>query len=191
MSFMLNPDTPETRKKLERQLNYYDGKKAELQNNISAIRSGDLSYIQKNSENLAKQLYMSQKLDDYVNAFAHEDIEQEIKFDQVALSIYKEQEEWKRTKYKEDRADERESKKQEQLIPVAVPGEQVQTYNKDNLVQKLKSSEVALRSAHVELKDHIANITGAGTTGTRITDAQVQSYIRNNPNDKMVPNYVK
>lgn len=183
-----NPNNVEAYK---RDLEYYQNKKDELTQNIAAIQEGDLSYIRANSTKLANLLYLNQKTQGFIDAFAHKDISQDITFDQAALTIFKENQENWRTKYKEDRADERELGKQGQSLIVSVDGENVDASSMGSLRADLSGLETNLKSKHLELKDHIATVLGNGRTANSITDAEFEVFIKNNPADRMVANYTK
>jgi hypothetical protein len=182
---------PNTIKELKKDLEFYESKKEDITTNLAAIQSGDMSYIKNNASKLANLLYVNQKMEGFIDAYAHKDIAQDIKFDDAAIAIWKDQQEWARTRYKEDRADEREKGKQSELLPVSVAGENVTAPSLGSLNDEVKGLEKQMQSKHSELKDHIAIVMGGSRSGSNITDAEFQVYLKNNPGDKMVAEYTK
>ena len=185
---------------LQDDLKYYQDKKEDINQNVTAIQSGDMSYIRNNSERLARLLYMGQKVNGFIDAYDHKDISQEIKFDQAALTVFREQQEWARAKFKEDRADKRaeldrkakeEKDKELGMMIVSTPGENVTAPSKATLEGQVKNTERTLAGKHAELKDHIATVLGGGRTANNITEVEVAHYIKTNPGDKMVLEYTK
>lgn len=182
---------PDDKQILEDNKKYYETKKEELTNNILAINSGDFSYLQANKDRLAQGLYLSKTVDEFAKAFEHKDMEWDMKFDSYAMEVYKQQQEWNRMVYKEDRADQRESLKSGQIIPVSVPADEVTAPTKKSLSGDVKQAESVLASKHKELQDHIAQVFGGGRTGGSISAEEFAAYMKQNPGDKMVANYIR
>lgn len=162
---------------------YYQEKKDDLTNNMTAIQSGDMSYVTNNSEKLARQLYMNSKVQGFVDAFDHKDIAYDIKFDDAALTIYKEQQANWRTKYTQDRTDAREGK-ETPMIPVRVKAEEAVAPNKTSLNNDVKTAKSSFDMQNRELMDHVA--LALKKPGQRVSEVEFQQYLKQNPNDPKV-----
>lgn len=187
---------PQKREVLRSRQEYYTNKRNEINDNLDAIQNGDLTYIQNNSEKLARVLYNGQKVEAFIDAYDHKDISQEIKFNDAALTIFKEEQANWRTMYTQQQENYRASLKEDplktgQLLTVGVPGEKITASSKSDLRGDIDKAEKALKGKHQELKDHIAIVLGGGRTGKDITEVEFQNYIKNNPGDKIVAEYTK
>lgn len=179
---------PDARKELEETKDYYLSKEREINTNLKNIN--DPAFLKANGDTIAYNIYHSQTVAKLSNAFAHKDIEQRLKGDEVAMMYYREGEQWKRTMYSEAKADAREAKKlgvEEPLIPISGAGENVTT-DKSSLIKNTNSSGQMLSLATEELKGVImANDKGRTFKSMKdITEADVSNYINNHPSDEKV-----
>ena len=125
---------------------YYEDQKTEINNNLKSIRSGDMSFLKKNSEALAFRVYYDQVVNKKVDAFEHKDISQTYDINQVAKMYWENEQDWAELKYtknfewdkmvyQEDRADQREARKTKaesmkgitDPITVEMAGDQINT----------------------------------------------------------------
>lgn len=90
---------PEEIVKIKEYISNLEDKKKSLNTNIESINKGDYTYIKKNGENLAMNIYYGQYMKKVSNGWSHADVTNKIDADDVALSIYK-----------ENRADSRQDK---------------------------------------------------------------------------------
>jgi hypothetical protein len=178
---------------------YYDDQRTEINNNLKNIRSGDMSFLKKNSEALAFGVYYDQVVNKKVNAFEHKDISQTYDINQVAKMYWENEQDWAKIRYKADRDDDRELKKAKiesmkgitDPITVERAGDQIDT-TLSTLNQTLAQDEQSNTTAYENLKDVIAN-------ANKISRADVKGdyglslwnkYIQEHPKDKYVVAYM-
>jgi hypothetical protein len=179
---------------------YYEDERLEINNNLKSIRSGDMTFLKKNSEALSYKTYYDQIVTKKANAFSNVDISQTYGINEVAKMYWENQQDWAKIEYKENRADDRELKKLKaesmkgitEPISVEMAGESVST-DLASLTADLQQDIQNGNRAYDNLKDVIANANKVGR-------AEIQGeygkklwtdYITKNPNDKYVVAYLQ
>lgn len=167
---------------------YYLDRGKSLTNTLSNIQKGDLSFINKNKESLAYQLYYGQTIKKASEAYAHKDIDQSIGFDQVKMMYARFNHDEQMAKYSADRADERELKKQGKLMGSIIPLT-VQATQDDQGLDSLKKDVKSATDASVQLHNDLLSVISAqlhnGDASKSVTPAEYDSWTsRNKTNPK-------
>lgn len=193
---------PEKQKKLIADRDAYVKRQNEIAGNIDGIATGDISFVRKNAENLAYQLYYQDEMTTLANGYAHKDIEYDLKFDDWAIAQWKNQEEWNRMyvrrgweledrEYKERQ--EKKDKKEEGIFPLLPRADG--TTMPESLTYESAGNQVRLQTNNVlklqnELAEHV-RVSLNLPAGQVITKKQFSAYVKQHPNDSHVYRWVE
>ena len=167
-------------KALQQERDFYTERAKEIRGNIQSIQQGDVSFLKKNAQKLAENIYIGQTVGRLANGFSHTDIEQTIGFNQVAMM-------YARMAFDkaENEKNRKAAKEELPMLPVSREGEKVTT-SYSGLKQKVADAEKIEKSTFLELKDYIVatdrNQKYAGKTGANLTQDDVDSWISSHPN---------
>jgi hypothetical protein len=196
-----NEKDPAKRDQLIKERDAYANQKGEMDNNFSG--SGDMTFVRRNAENLAYGIFYNEEIERMANGYAHKDIEQDIKFDDVAIMFWKDQQDWNRMYTKRqwelsDRAEDWQHellklgmKGNEGILPfVPVKGGTSMPANNtfegaQNDVYTLTNELSVVRD---ELTKHVARMLKL-KPGTVVTQDIFSKYVREHPQDDMVAAY--
>jgi 5S rRNA maturation endonuclease (ribonuclease M5) len=171
---------------LKKERDFYTDRAKEIRGNIQSIEQGDVSFLKKNAQRLAENIYIGQTVGRLADGFTHLDVEQTIGFNQVAMM-------YARMAFDREENEKTRNKDKELLPPVEIqkPGEVVET-TFTSLTNKIESSEKEQRGKFAELKDVMVAIDPAftGKTAANITEADVEKYVQTHPNSKEVRSFV-
>jgi hypothetical protein len=177
------------RQALQQERDFYTERAKEIRGNIQSIQQGDVSFLKKNAQKLAENIYIGQTVGRLANGFTHADIEQTIGFNQVAMM-------YARMAFdKEENRKNREAKEGTVLpmLPVNREGEKTTT-TYASLDSKVKTAEQVKRSSFLELKDYIVATDRsqkyAGKNGASLTQDDVDSWINSHPNHPKALSFV-
>ena len=177
------------RQALQQERDFYTERAKEIRGNIQSIQQGDVSFLKKNAQKLAENIYIGQTVGRLANGFSHTDVEQTIGFNQVAMM-------YARMAFdKEENRKNREAKEGTVLpmLPVNREGEKTTT-TYASLDSKVKTAEQVKRSSFLELKDYIVATDRsqkyAGKNGASLTQDDVDSWINSHPNHPKALSFV-
>ena len=189
---------------------YYDDQRVEIGNNLKYIRSGDMSFLRKNSESLAFRVYYDQVVGKKASAFEHKDISQTYDINQVAAMYYKEEQDWARLKYtkqfewnkmvyEQNRQDERDLKKAKieatkgitDPITVEMAGQMLNVTEAElnnRLTQETNAKDIAYQNLIdvVAQANKVSRADVKGQYGLQLWN----KYIQEHPRDKYVVAYM-
>lgn len=197
---------------------YYDSQRSEISNNIKSIKSGDLSFLKKNSESLAYSAYSTAIIDKYAEGSAHADYSHTIDADQVGMMyarqdfdwkkmLHEEANSWQRLYYTEDKADKRAAATARaagstDFLPLVPTGPRTVTpidISPEGMNNTLNELQVGQHNKFLDLVNNIATSELAKnkygiTSSTEIRGAKgqnlIKEYMRLYPNDPKVLNYL-
>jgi hypothetical protein len=159
-----------------------------------------MNFLMNNQTGMANRLYMNSKIRGWSQAYAHEDKELKLDFDDYLITQFKEQQANYRARLHEQEANKRAllSKKDDDesikgdVVETGVPAIEASEETKASLNQEIKGKRQLLMAQHNDLKAHIAMLdVNKGKTASDITDAEVEVYIKENPTDRKAFEYVK
>ena len=162
-------------KALQQERDFYTERAKEIRGNIQSIQQGDVSFLKKNAQKLAENIYIGQTVGRIANGFSHTDVEQTIDFNQVAMMY---------ARMAFDKAENEKTRKaaKEELpmLPVNREGEKTTT-TYAGLGQKVTEAEKVKKSAFLELKDYIVATDRsqkfAGKNGASLTQNDVDAWL--------------
>ena len=171
---------------LKKERDYYTDRAKEIRGNIQSIEQGDVSFLKKNAQRLAENIYIGQTVGRIADGFTHLDVEQTIGFNQVAMM-------YARMAFDAKENEKTRNKDKELLPPVDIQkgGEPVET-TFTSLTKKIETSEKEHKGKFAELKDVMVAIDPAfvGKTAANITQADVENFINKHPSSKEVRAFV-
>jgi hypothetical protein len=188
---------------LTKQRDAFVDQQTNVKNNLAAVSTGDLKMLRKNSEKIAYDIYFNEKLTNLVKGYAHQDIEQDIKFDDVAKMFWENSQNWAMKKWERaNTVEDRDLKLANDLKIANLKGKEgqlpllvesgkttpiVNTYNglKNQVEQIANSASLA----QADLKDRINTVMGY-KPGHAVTDKEFNAYVDAHPNDNLVFDYV-
>jgi hypothetical protein len=177
------------RQALQQERDFYTERAKEIRGNIQSIQQGDVSFLKKNAQKLAENIYIGQTVGRLANGFTHADIEQTIGFNQVAMM-------YARMAFdKEENRKNREAKEGTVLPMLPVQqGEQEVNTTYASLSSKVTAAEKIKKSTFSELKDYIVATDRsqkyAGKNGASLTQDDVDSWINSHPNHPKALSFV-
>jgi len=173
-------------------------------NDLNTIKSGDLKFLRKNSEQLGYNIYYNSKIAELAKGFSHVDIEQDIKFDDIAAMFWKNDQDWKMAQWK--RGNEVEDRNFKALNDIKV----AKLKDKEGELPLLIESgnTMPTSSTYTSLKNQIEIYAADANTvqadlklemktkmgldpSKDITDKEFNAYIKAHPKDALVLKYVK
>ena len=171
---------------LKKEREYYTDRDKEIRGNVQSIQQGDVSFLKKNAQRLAENIYIGQTVGRIADGFTHLDVEQTLGFNQVAMMY---------ARMAFDRVENEKTRNKDKVLlpPVVIQkgGEAVET-TFNSLNKKIEASEKEEKGKFAELKDVMVAIDPAfaGKTAANITQADVENFINKNPNSKEVRSFV-
>jgi hypothetical protein len=184
-SIKTEKDTKEL-ESLKKERDYYTDRAKEIRGNIQSIEQGDVSFLKKNAERLAENIYIGQTIARIAEGFSHLDVEQTIGFNQVAMM-------YARMAFDREENEKTRNKDKELLPPVQIQKEGVAVETTlSGLETKIKTSEKEQQGKFAELKDVMVAIDPrfTGKTAASITQEDVEKYVQTHPNSKEVRAFV-
>jgi hypothetical protein len=176
---------------LKRNRDYYDDQRAEITNNLKSLRGGDMSFLKKNSEPIAFKSYYNAQVGKLAGGYSHKDIEQTIGYDQVAMMYYKNAEDWKRTIYSADRAEQLKDKelKSKFTDPLTIeqPGENI-SGDFETLNKTVEEKGAIRQQLWENVKGEIALVLKKPITS--ITEADYRNYISTHKSSDAIQKYM-
>jgi len=176
---------PQKRAQLSETKEYLSNKRAETTNIIRNIEQADPKFIQRNAESLAYQLHYSDMIEKTANGYAHKDVSQTIGADDVALAIWKDQQDWARERY-------RASKEDQRLLSILGPTlnnvVSVQGKTEDMDVNQLLSNVSAQKDNYTRAYDDVLTMVSQyyDVDKSKVTQAMFSKYISTNKNSPVV-----
>jgi hypothetical protein len=176
------------RQALQQERDFYTERAKEIRGNIQSIQQGDVSFLKKNAQKLAENIYIGQTVGRLANGFSHTDVEQTIGFNQVAMM-------YARMAFDaaENEKTRKAAKEELPMLPVTRAGEQVTT-TYASLDSKVKTAEQTKKSTFLELKDYIVATDRsqkyAGKNGASLTQDDVDAWINSHPNHPKALSFV-
>lgn len=170
---------------LKKEREYYTDRDKEIRGNVQSIQQGDVSFLKKNAQRLAENIYIGQTVGRIADGFTHLDVEQTMGFNQVAMMY---------ARMAFDRVENEKTRNKDKVLlpPVEIQkgGAIETTFN--SLYKKIEDSEKEEKGKFAELKDVMVAIDPAfaGKTAANITQADVENFINKNPNSKEVRSFV-
>lgn len=194
---------PAKQAELIKQRDGYIDQQNTVNNNLAAIATGDLKMLRKNSEKIAYDIYFNEKLTDLVKGYAHKDIEQDIKFNDVAMMFWKNDQDWAMKRWERQNAiEDRDLKfahdlrvaglksKEGQLPLLIESGNTIPIANTfDGLKNQVEQLANSANLAQSDLKNRINTVMGY-PPGHAVTDKEFNAYVDAHPNDNLVFDYV-
>jgi len=185
---------PDLKKMYEEELEFYKDQRNQMRQNLEAIKNGDMNFLMNNQTGMANRLYMNSKIRGWSEAYAHEDKEIKLDFDDYLITQFKEQQANHRARLHEEGEDRRaRMKNQDSMVvsptPVNVPAVEASEESVKTLKEEISGKKQTLRGLHNDLKAHIAQVKGGGRNATDITDAELEVFIKENKNDNMALQY--
>jgi hypothetical protein len=181
MNDALKSEKDETKRKaLQEERDFYTERAKEIRGNVENIQKGDVSFLKKNAQRLAENIYVGQTVGRIANGFSHLDVEQTIGFNQVAMMY---------ARMAFDAAENEKTRKADKqelpFLPVQREGEQVTT-DLTSLNNKIDSAEKEKRAKFAELKDVIVATDPSfnNKPASSLTQADVDAWLQKNPNSK-------
>lgn len=200
---------------LTKKLQDYQQMQDNLSQNLKTISSADLRALRNNSEALAFDIYYNEKISEISKAYSHLDIEQDIKFDDIAKMFWENDQKWrlegwKRENQVEDRNYDAALRERLARISASKGDSDGSGGSSDILVQPLVESgsttgtstgyqglkdqvEVWTNRAHSKKEDLIKYIRSKNNLppGKEITKGEFLAFMKANPGDQYVMDYVK
>ena len=178
---------PEKVKALQQERDFYTERAKEIRGNIQSIQQGDVSFLKKNAQKLAENIYIGQTVGRIANGYSHLDIEQTIGFNQVAMMY---------ARMAFDREENEKNRKAEKpelpMLPVQTGGENITT-NLTTLNADIKNAETLKRSKLSELKDIIVRTDPSfkGRASNSLTQQELDGWINRNQSNKELIEFVR
>jgi hypothetical protein len=176
------------RQALQQERDFYTERAKEIRGNIQSIQQGDVSFLKKNAQKLAENIYIGQTVGRLANGFSHTDVEQTIGFNQVAMMY---------ARMAFDKAENEKNRKAEKVELPMLPvkqGEQEVNTTYASLSNKAIEAEKVKKSTFLELKDYIVATDRsqkyAGKNGASLTQDDVDSWINSHPNHPKALSFV-
>lgn len=145
----------------------------DVQQNLSKIESGDLSYIKDNQERLAYSMYYNSVIGDASRGFSHKDIKEDISEDTVAFGMWKEAQAMKRfmigeqnEMYRFNEGQNREDRRLAARLSASV----------DENGNKVKRNDTPIPYDIVAGPDDVANPIGLGDLDSRVQEVKEQGF---------------
>lgn len=178
---------------------------ADRKRDVDKIKSGDIEFLEANAEKIAFGIYFDDAISRLANGLSWKDYKYDFDGDDVAMMYYREAEEWKRTFYKENRADlrearkaEREKKEREQkgvMDPVgyvnlpASNNPAVGGLTVSGLRQQIDDNNKALSNESILLRNYVANRLGKDPKDVTSKDILNYGKSQNGQTDQVYHQY--
>ena len=174
-------------KALQKERDFYTERAKEIRGNIQSIQQGDVSFLKKNAQKLAENIYVGQTVGRIANGFSHTDVEQTIGFNQVAMM-------YARMAFDaaENEKTRKAAKEELPMLPVQTGGENITT-DINSLNSSISSAETIQRSKLAELKDVIVRTDPAykGRSSSSLSQQELDKWIQNNQSNKELIEFVR
>lgn len=198
---------PTKAEQLTKERDGYIEKQNTLNDNLTTISNGDLKFLRRNSEKLAYEVYYNEKMKDITEAFSHKDIEQDIKFNDIAKMFWENDqkwalETWKRNNELDDRQFDANLKiklaqmtadaktKEGQLPLLTESGKTVPvTSSFSGLTNAVELLAIDANNTQADLKKQIVTVMKMDP-GHAVTDREFNAYVKTHGDDPLVMNYV-
>lgn len=199
---------PDKLTKLESDLDFYKNQKEQLSSNLDMIEAGDMSLVKQKADDLAADLYFKEHVSGISNAYAHEDIEQDLSFDQVAMMYWKNDQDWamkiweRNNKIADDAA---ERQFQKELAATKAKADKEKDYldlipasgtastsitTKEMLLLRIKEKTYEVQRAREDLAQHI-RVVENWNPGRQISVKEFTDFVKSHPKDDIVADFVR
>jgi len=173
-------------------------------NDLNTIKSGDLKFLRKNSEQLGYNIYYNNKIAELAKGFSHVDIEQDIKFDDVAMMFWKNDQDWRMAQWKRgNEVEDRDLKLANDLkiaalkdkegkLPLLIESGSTMpvSYTLESIKDQIEIYANDASAAQADLKREMRTKMGLDPS-KGITDKEFNIYVKNHPKDAKVLAYVQ
>ena len=149
----------------------------DISGQLDKISKNDLSEITKNPDKLAYSIYFDNTIKRLADGYRYEDRDMEIKFDQVAMMIYRESQEWARHNENKQLKLLELQGKNGNALPVGIPSgpEDVVTRSLSDVNENITAVNGQMANLTNQMKEHIAQIKKIPVN--KVTDKDVDAYI--------------
>lgn len=183
--------------KIKEYISTLEDRKKSLNTNVETINKGDLSYIKKNGENLAMNIFYGQYMNKVSSGWSHADVTHKIDADEVGLAIYKEN--------RQDQRQERKAVLDKELAiakgEIAPPPQMNTLSTKETEAVDLKGIQTkvdGLKSTNAQIEQtnkgmvatwmqSLPENKGKTIRTTDVGDAEMLRYIKEGMNGKPLP----